>query len=278
MDSAKSIMLRSLTYSLSAFAVVMGSWHSPVNANPLSSLPWNINQENDRSTLVAQENVPEITVDTVPADGNGTDSSGQSDVVVDENASNTNPTPSANGRRFTCEQNNGQYTVMYNPQNQSNRSYPWAIPQQMGGDWSAQKRCEAISQRLESYRPDGLLELQTSVKNGENIVCATTKANSRCRIVFTVPHGQDPVTTRDRVFENLAQANQGQQTQGVTTFTNRSGLRELLGGGRSASRQKDESINLRPFLAPSDGGTGTQLRSNGSSSSGSSGLNPDWFR
>ncbi|MFB6274664.1 MAG: COP23 domain-containing protein [Halothece sp.] len=265
-------MLRPLTYSLSALAVAIGSWHSPVNANSLSSLPLNINQEN-KETLVAQQNVPEVIVDTVPADG--TESSGQSDVVVDSDSSNTTPTPTANGRRFTCEQYNGQYTVMYNPQNQSNRSYPWAIPQQMGGNWSPQRRCEAISQRLESYRPDGLLELQTSVKNGENIVCATTQANPSCRIVFTVPRGQDPVKTRNRVFENLVQANQGQQTRGVTTFTDSSSLRDLL-GGRSSSRQKDESINLRPFLAPSDGGTGTELRSNSSSSS--SDLNPDWFR
>lgn len=261
-------MLRPLTYSLSAFAVVIGSWHSPVNASPLSLLPWNINEQN-KGTLVAQQTVPEVIVDTVPA--NGTESSGQSDVVVDSDSSNT--TPTANGRRFTCERNNGQYTVMYNPQNQSNRSYPWAIPQQMGGDWSPQRRCQAISQRLESYRPDGLLELQTRVENGENIVCATTQANPSCRIVFTVPRGQDPITTRDRVFENLAQANQGQQTRGVTTFTDSSSLRDLL-RGRSRSRQTDQDINLRPFLAPSDGGTGSELRSNSSSSR----LNPDLFR
>jgi len=263
-------MLRPLTYSLSAFAVVISSWHTPVNANSLSSLPFQINQQ-DNQIFLSQQNVPEVTVDTVPADG--TDSSGQSDVVVDNDSSNS--TPTANGRRFSCERNNGQYTVMYNPQNQ-NQSYPWAIPQQMGGEWSPQRRCEAISQRLESYRPDGLLELQTSVKNGQNIVCATTQANPSCRIVFTVPRGQDPITTRDRVFENLAQANQGQQTRGVTTFTNNSGLGDLL-RGRSGGNAGDKSINLRPFLAPSDGGTGTQLRSTSSSSS-SPRLNPDLFR
>lgn len=276
-------MLRPLTYGLSAFAVVISSWHSPVNANSVSSLPSKINQQAHRillSQTSSQEpqNVPEVTVDTVPADETGSSaSSGQSDVVVDSDSSNGTSTPNANGRRFTCEQNNGQYTVMYNPQNQSNRSYPWAIPQQMGGGWSPEKRCEAISQRLESYRPDGLLELQTSVKNGQNIVCATTQANPSCRIVFTVPPGQDPITTRDRVFENLAQANQGQPTRGVTTYTNNSGLGDLLRGRSGGnSSQKDKSINLRPFLAPSDGGTGTQLRSTSSSSSFR--LNPDLFR
>jgi len=106
--------------------------------------------------------------------------------------------------------------------------------------------------------------------NNENIVCVTTEANSSCRIVFTVPRGQDPILTRDRVFENLASANTGEQTWGVTTFTNNFSLQDLLRG--NTSRNANNSINLRPFLDPADGGTGSELRST------SSQLNPDLFR
>jgi hypothetical protein len=186
--------------------------------------------------------------------------------------------------RFTCEYVNGQYTVMYHPQSQPGQSYAWATPTDLGGGWTAERRCGEISRRLESYRPDGLQELSTGVENEYDIVCVTTEQNPSCRIVFTVPPGQDPVATRDRVFENLAVADSGQQTDGVVTLTDEQGnlLDELgnildldLPGGISgggSGRSSSGGINLRPFLDRADGGTGEQLRGNGRQ------LNPDLFR
>src|SRR5579883_2537597 len=138
--------------------------------------------------------------------------------------SSTTGTPSsgtsttASGVRFTCEVVNGQYTVMYHPESQPSRSYPWAVPSNMGGGWSPDRRCSEISRRLESYRPDGLLEMKTGMENGYNTVCVTTEKVASCRIVLTVPNGQDPTSTRDRVFQNLTVADSGQQTQGVNTY------------------------------------------------------------
>lgn len=265
------MMLRSLTLSLSTLAIAWGGITLPVNAKPFTS--WRLNlpaTEESLSPLVSQapQNVPEVIVDTIPETGS-TPPPPAEDVVIEND-----PSPSPNrDARFTCEYNQGQYTVMYNPESQPNQSYPWAVPQQMGGNWSPERRCREISQRLELYRPDGLLELQTSVMNNENIVCVTSQADPSCRIVFTVPRGQDPMTTRDRVFDNLADANQGIQTRGVNTFTSNSSLRDLLGGNRN-SNQPEESINLRPFLGPADGGTGEELGMNDSPSR----LNPDMFR
>lgn len=261
-------MLRHLKLSVSAFAVIIGGFNLPVNA-----VPFNIKQpenSNLSSFLLSQapQSIPEVIVDTIAIDD--PTSSNREDVVVETQTPNSTPTANRD-RRFTCEYNNGRYTVMYNPESQPNQSYPWAIPQPMGGNWSPERRCNAISQRLETYRPDGLLELRTSVQNNQNIVCVTSQADPSCRIVFTVPQGQNPITTRDRVFENLASANQGQQTQGVNTFTNNTSLRDLFSGG---SRNNNQSINLRPFLDQADGGTGNQLRS----SSSPSRLNPDLFR
>lgn len=181
------------------------------------------------------------------------------------------PPPDA---RFTCEYESGQYTVMYHPQSQPGQSYAWATPRALGGGWTEDRRCYEISRRLEFYRPDGLLEMQTSVENGYDIVCVTTEANPSCRIVLTVPPGQDPIITRDRVFGNLITADSGQQTQGVNTFADERGgnllnqlgdaigvdLSSLTGRSRrSTTSYSPGAIDLRPFLDPADGGTGTQL-------------------
>ena len=179
--------------------------------------------------------------------------------------------------RFFCQLQGGQYTVMYAPSSQPSQSYPWAIPGDMGDAWPAERRCNEISRRLESYRPDGLLELQTGLENGYNTVCVTTEAVAACRIVFTVPPGQDPLATRDRVFNNLLVADQGNATTGVTTFTDGGSILDDLGevlglppGGSQSAPSR--GINLRPFLDTADGGTGTQLNQRGGRP-----LNPDNF-
>lgn len=187
--------------------------------------------------------------------------------------------------RFVCQWNQGQYTVMYNPESRPEESFPWAVPQDMGGGWLAEKRCNTISERLEEYRPDGLIEMRTSTENGYNIVCVTTEQNPACRIVFTVPPGQDPVATRDRVFENLASADSGQQTQAVNTFvgTNAGSVDELINAGLSIltggqkSPESSNAISLRPYLDPVDGGTGAKL-SGGVPRHSSPRLKPNQFR
>jgi hypothetical protein len=190
------------------------------------------------------------------------------------------------GSRFTCQSTNGQYTVMYHPESQPGQSYAWANPGAMGGGWTPERRCYEISRRLESYRPDGLLEMRTAIENGYNTVCVTTERVSSCRIVLTVPPGQDPTITRDRVFQNLTIADSGQQTQGVTTFADngRDNLLNQVGQilniglpNLGSSARPSDSINLRPFLDQADGGTGERLRGGVSSRPGTR-LNPNKFR
>jgi hypothetical protein len=202
-----------------------------------------------------------------------------------------NPTSALSGTRFSCQIVNGQYTVMYQPQSQPGQSYPWAVPSNMGGGWNPTKRCGEISRRLEQYRPDGLIDMQTAVENGYNTVCVTTQRVSGCRIVLTVPPGQDATATRDRVFQNLTVADSGQQTQGVNTFVN-SGSGgsggwigeaarmlniNIPGLGNSPAAPTSNAINLRPFLDRADGGTGAYLRKSASTTPGRR-LNPNRFR
>jgi len=217
------------------------------------------------------------------------------DVIIDSGSQTPTTRPPATGipsrgtlssTRFSCQMSNGQYTVMYQPESQPGQMYPWAIPSAMGGGWDAARRCNEITRRLEAYRPDGLQEMQTGVENGYNTICVTTQRIPGCRIVLTVPPGQDPVATRDRVFQNLTVADSGQQTQGVNTFVgnNRGGILGEVGrwlnlgslGGNSTSSSYSNAINLRPFLDRADGGTGQFLR-NRAATPGRR-LNPNNFR
>ncbi|WP_228060442.1 COP23 domain-containing protein [Coleofasciculus sp. LEGE 07092] len=190
--------------------------------------------------------------------------------------------------RFTCQFVDGEYSVMYHPESQPGQTYPWATPSAMGGGWSAERRCNEISRRLEFYRSDGLLEMQTGVENNYDIICVTTQKNSACQIVLTVPPGQDPQQTRDLVFENLTVADSGEQTDAVATFVEGGRSSELvnqvlneglsaLGMGKTPIGRSADSINLRPFLDPADGGTGTQLRG-GSRVRSNRRLDPNNFR
>ena len=220
-------------------------------------------------------------------------------VVVDTEGTGTTTGTSTNGSsipvpdtqtRFSCQLSNGEYTVMYQPESQPSQFFPWATPSALGGGWTEEKRCGEIARRLELYRPDGLLELTTGVENSYNTVCVKTERVPSCRIVFTVPPGQDPLVTRDRVFDNLTVADSGQQTDAIYTY--RGGKNELdqlvnMGrealGGRRNSRTNPKNINLRPFLDRADGGTGTQLRQgvtkpSNSQKRGNSQLNPGSFR
>ncbi len=184
-------------------------------------------------------------------------------------ADNSNRLPA--DTRFECQMYQGEYTVMYLPESQPNQAYPWATPTAMGGGWDAEKRCSTISERLESYRPEGLVELQVGLENGYDVVCATTEqVPGLCKIVFTVPLGQNPVATRDRVFENLTLADAGSNTNVVNTFTanDASNILGQLGealnlpmpASSSARPAADTGIDLKPFLDTADGGTGSALR------------------
>lgn len=200
--------------------------------------------------------------------------------------STESPTSSdAERPRFTCEFRQGQYTVMYHPESQPEQSYPWAVPSELGGGWTPERRCNEIARRLEFYRPDGLVELGTGRENNYDIVCVTTEADPRCRIVFTVPPGQDPQRTRNLVFDNIVQADSGESTQPVNALVgNPDDARfleeilgeDILGGDRpSNSQQRRDRVNLKPFLDSNDGGTGELLDR---SSSDAPRLDPENFR
>jgi Circadian oscillating protein COP23 len=212
------------------------------------------------------DNSGSVVVPTIPSG-----SSTPTDRPIPTNTSTNIPisTTADGASRFTCQSYNGQYTIMYQPQSQPGQYFPWAAPAALGNGWNSQLRCQTIASRLESYRQDGLQELQTSVENRQNTVCVTTEGNPSCRIVLTVPPGKDPYTVRNSVFQNLTSADNGEQTTAVNTYTSsgRGGADELynlsrtiLGSGNNQVRSSKGGINLKPFLDRKDGGTASNLR------------------
>ncbi|MEB3309962.1 MAG: COP23 domain-containing protein [Snowella sp.] len=212
------------------------------------------------------------------------------DVIINSDPQPSVPTASGNPQsldpRFSCQYFNGQPTVMYRPESQPGRAYPWAVPRTLGDGWTAERRCQEISQRLERYRPDGLDELRTGFENGYQTICVTTASVPQCRIVLTVPPGQNAEVVRDRVFESISIADSGQMTQGVNAFTgNNNNFVNQLGRlfnvplpKTSAMTPRRNGINLRPFLATEDGGTGERLTRTSPRSGSSNRFNPGQFR
>ncbi len=213
-------------------------------------------------------------------------------IAVPVSAQTTEPeaTETNSDPRFTCQLVEGDYTVTYHPLSQPGESYPWAVPGELGGGWTPERRCNEIARRLESYRPDGLVELGLDRVNNYDTICVTTEDNPACRIVLTIPPGRDPEIVRDRVFDNVVAADSGNRTEGVTTLMGDEpelgDIEDLIGiGDRSSgsiprrSTSRFNGIDLRPFLDRFDGGTGTQLRETRSAEdSDNPRFNPENFR
>jgi Circadian oscillating protein COP23 len=265
----------------SAGRPAVGSTAAPATSGSSTAVPRTVPSAKS-SAPVIDEAVRRPTASTAPATSNERNN-GQ---VAANQAAKT----ASNSARFFCQMWKGQYTVMYSPEKRTSESYPWAVPKDLGGGWIAERRCNEISRRLEEYRPDGLQELSTATENGYNTVCATTQSKPACRIVFTVPPGQDPITTRNSVFESLATADDGKMTQGVNTFVGTGGGNlnlngdlvnmglAILGSGSGLNRNAERSaINLKPFLDPTDGGTGIEMN-NGVRLQKGIRLNPERFR
>jgi Circadian oscillating protein COP23 len=272
------------------FSVGLASLVAIASSSGLASVAQNRVQTLTNSSL--PKVTPETTVSTSTTPASTTNSSIRSTTTRSTTtaAKDSNTSSTTASARFFCQVWNGQFTVMYSPESRSGEVFPWAVPKDLGNGWVAEKRCNEISRRLEEYRPDGLNELSTSTENGLNTVCATTQSNPKCRIVFTVPPGQDPLITRNSVFQNLTVADAGTMTQGVNTYSgngNRNinttdnlvnlGLSILGSNSGWRSSYADRDINLRPYLSPRDGGTGRAL-TNGVRLQKGLRLNPSNFR
>ena len=281
-------IISTLTKTSLFTALVAFSGGGSANALPSLTEAYNLLNQPLNGQILAQnrnDRPREVIINTEPGSANSSDRS-----TTRTRTTTTTTTTNGNRRdyntRFTCDYVNGEYTVMYHPETQGSRSFPWAIPSALGGGWTPERRCNEITARLEAYRLDGLLEMSTGIENGYDTVCVTTQIDpTDCRIVLTVPPGQDPQVTRDLVFENLLVADDGRATQGVYTYGDAGSadilndIGGLFGVGKASGsvNRSPDKIDLRPFLDPADGGTGTQLKS-GQKKLQNSGRKPSIFK
>ena len=149
--------------------------------------------------------------------------------------------------RFWCEQrlDNGKdiWTVMYD--NDKGTPQPWlgmVIP--MGGGWTEANRCDAIANRLENFRQDGLQKIDfRSDPNTprQEVICVKTKLSGEgCPLLLTLDVGADG-------YEALRDITQGLRN-GAIVYQNDG---DALSANARFSRESP-IIYLTPYLAAED--------------------------
>ncbi|NEQ41864.1 MAG: hypothetical protein F6K40_39070 [Okeania sp. SIO3I5] len=149
--------------------------------------------------------------------------------------------------RFSCElQPNAErkedvWTVVYD---NDKGKQPWlGMVISMGGGWTPAKRCEAIEERLEDYRKDGLLSLyyrNDPNTPGQQVICAKTKlSGDGCPLLLTLNKEVDGYTALGDITKAL--------WDGTSVYHN--------GDGKSVNSdfsRESPVIHLQPFLATED--------------------------
>jgi Circadian oscillating protein COP23 len=150
--------------------------------------------------------------------------------------------------RFSCQlipdtQRGGDvWTVMYR---HDKGQQPWLkIKTTFGGGYTPVKRCEEISQRLEIYRKDGLINLdyRNEPKTPKQyVICAKTK-QSNCSLLVTLKPGSQ------------TEAHKAVQDMTENLLNGGSGVYQNSDGKLATSKfsQASPEIDLTPFLAEED--------------------------
>ena len=127
------------------------------------------------------------------------------------------PTLVSKEDRFYCvllsDSNGGGqvWTVMYRSGNLLN---PWLkIVSNLSGELTPLKQCDLITQRLETYRQDGLIALEYRSDPGtpgQYFICAKTKLSSEsCPLIMPLKPGADPSETLREMTEALRSHSSG---------------------------------------------------------------------
>lgn len=70
--------------------------------------------------------------------------------------------------------------------------------------WTPEKRCQAVSQRFETFRVSGQLKYLTSGRvSGQPVICAVPSQDAPCsadNVLYTLKSGQDPAATLTRLL------------------------------------------------------------------------------
>jgi Circadian oscillating protein COP23 len=116
----------------------------------------------------------------------------------------------AENNQFSCQmqhyEKEGQiWTVV---RNDGKSILPWMrMVNEFGGGWNTTKRCDAIADRLEQFRKDGLIALDYRLDPktpNQYVICAKTKkSQDNCPLLVTLKPKEDPYRAFSRTFSAL---------------------------------------------------------------------------
>ena len=104
----------------------------------------------------------------------------------------------ASAQRFYCGTASGAPATLATMA--SGKTVPvirWTSTTFNSAGWSQQKRCQAVSERFENYRQQGILvHLTTGRMNGLPVICTAKKVGASCDgLLYTLKPGQNPTKT-----------------------------------------------------------------------------------
>ena len=117
---------------------------------------------------------------------------------------------SSTNDRFSCQlrsypdEGSEIWTIMYR---NDKGTQPWLrMVNTFGDDWTTQKRCDKIAERLEDFRKDGLIELTYRADPNtprQSVICAKTKlSGENCELLVTLTLDANAYNS----FKNMTEA------------------------------------------------------------------------
>lgn len=119
--------------------------------------------------------------------------------------------------------------------------------------WTADKRCQVVSQRFETFRVNGQLQYLTSGRvAGQPVICAVPSENAPCyadNVLYTLKAGQDPAVTLNRLLNVRRGASGPISETGRRVYVNfNSFIEQQINEGKATNTTK--APKSRPAPAP----------------------------
>lgn len=166
------------------------------------------------------------------------------------------PHPSIAGAiGFSCGTSNGVPTTLASTND--GRSVPmirWTSNTFDAAGWTAERRCQEVSQRFETYRQQGRLAFVTTGRiNGQPVICTAPRDRGPCDgLLYTLKPGQDPTLALRRLFDVRYKSRGPLNESSGRLYLS---IDELLGG--SAAGNTPTPSVPRSVAAPGSSGSAT---------------------
>lgn len=119
----------------------------------------------------------------------------------------TYPERAASAPLFFCGRDLGTPTTLVRTTAGDRSFIRWTSSHFSSSGWSAERRCQAVSERLQASSTRGNLRfLTTGLLNDQRVICSANSEGGRCLdLIYTLKSGQDPA----QALQALVSARQG---------------------------------------------------------------------